>query len=354
MVGQSVAEDLTPAPLAARIVPADPPVAMLAQLTHRCPLQCPYCSNPLKLLKATDELRTGEWLRVIDQAAALGVLQVHLSGGEPALRTDLEALVARIAKHGLYSNLITSGIGLRRDRLKALADRGLDHVQLSVQSVRANVADRITNYRGALAAKNEFARWVCEIGLPLTINTVMHRHNIGETEALIRYCLDLGAERLEVANTQYYGWAAVNRAALMPTHDQVVAQAGVLARASARLRGVLNIDYVLPGALARPQGGMDGWTGDMLGVLPDGKVLPGHNAEGLADMRFESVRNLSLADIWYAFGSFDDIRSTGWVVRHCGIRTDEEDAADDFGCKENPPAFHYRRAGRLSRSQTSE
>ncbi len=342
MVGQSALETVTLEASAPRIVPADPPVAMLAQLTHRCPLQCPYCSNPLKLLKAADELRTEEWLRVIDEAAALGVLQVHLSGGEPALRTDLEALVARIAEHGLYSNLITSGIGLRRNRLKALADRGLDHVQLSVQSVRADVADRITNYRGALAAKTEFARWVRELDLPLTINTVMHRHNIGETEDLIRYCLDVGAERLEAANTQNYGWAALNRTALMPAHDQVVTQAGILARASVRLRGILNIDYVLPGAIARHlDNGMDGWTGDMLGVMADGKVLPGHNAGGLADTRFESVRDLCLADIWYRSESFNRCRD---MARGADGHFSTGDL-DHIGDVERSPAFSYRRVG---------
>ncbi len=342
MVGQSALETVTLEASAPRIVPADPPVAMLAQLTHRCPLQCPYCSNPLKLLKAADELRTEEWLRVIDEAAALGVLQVHLSGGEPALRTDLEKIVARLAKHGIYSNLITSGIGLRRNRLKALADRGLDHVQLSVQSVRADMADRITNYRGALAAKTEFARWVRELDLPLTINTVMHRHNIGETEDLIRWCLDVGADRLEAANTQYYGWAALNRTALMPAHDQVVAQASVLARASVRLRGMLNIDYVLPGAIARhTDDGMDGWAGDMLGVMADGKVLPSYNGEGLVNERFESVRDMSLADIWYSSASFNrcrdmDRRAEGLF---CTVNLDHT------GEVKRSLAFSYRRVG---------
>ncbi len=340
MVGQSAAEDLMPAPLATHIMPADPPVAMLAQLTHRCELQCPYCSNPLKLLKAADELSTEEWLRVIDEAAALGVLQVHLSGGEPALRTDLEEIVARLAKHGIYSNLITSGIGLRRDRLRALADLGLDHVQLSVQSVHADVADRISNYRGVLAAKTEFARRVREIGLPLTINTVMHRHNIGETDDLVRFCLELGAERLEVANAQYYGWAALNEAALMPTHEQVVAQAAVLARASARFRGVLNIEYVLPGAFSSRQ---DEWTGDVLGVMADGKVLPGHHAEGLTDMRFESVREMSLADIWYRSESFNRFRGNDGTAEPCGI--DRGGELVHVREVESPPAFKYRRIG---------
>jgi pyrroloquinoline quinone biosynthesis protein E len=319
---------------------------MLAQLTHRCPLQCPYCSNPLKLLKAADELHTGEWLRVIDEAAALGVLQVHLSGGEPAWRPDLEAIVARLAKHGLYSNLLTGGVSLSRDRLKALAGLGLDHVQLSVQSVRADVADRITNYRGALAAKTEFARWVRELDVPLTINTVMHRHNIGKTEELIRYCVDVGAERLEAANTQYYGWAALNRAALMPAHEHVVVQANVLARTSARFRGILNIDYVLPGNSDRhPNGGVAGWSGDALGVMADGTVLPGHNAEGLAHMRFESVREMSLADIWCRSESFNRFRHMDDAVRSCG---DERPFALDHTAEAGtPPAFRYRRIGQI-------
>ena len=182
MVGQSVAEELTREALRApRIVPAGPPLGMLAELTHRCPLQCPYCSNPIQLHKANEELTTEEWLRVFDEAASLGVLQVHLSGGEPTLRPDLEQFVARLAKHGVYSNLITAGVNLSRERVFGLRDSGLDHLQLSVQSVRDSMAEKIGHYKGALGKKRQLTEWVREAGLPLTINAPVHRHNIEET-----------------------------------------------------------------------------------------------------------------------------------------------------------------------------
>lgn len=364
----------------ARVIPAGAPIGMLAELTHRCPLQCPYCSNPLNLLKAADELRTDEWLRVFDEAAALGVLQVHLSGGEPTLRPDLEQLVERLARHGLYSNLITAGVSINRDRLKALADLGLDHVQLSVQSVRAEVADKITNYGGALAKKTEFARWVREAGLPLTINTVMHRHNIDETEAVIQYCVEMGADRLEVANTQYYGWASLNKAALMPSYQQVIRQAGAVAVARARLKGVLNIDYVPTDYYARfPKPCMGGWAKDVFDVMAGGKVLPCHAAESLTHLHFATVREASLADIWYKSEGFNAYRGTDWMREPCGSCERKEldfggcrcqalaitgdarnadpacslsphhrsmkDEADELSAQ-TPPAFQYRRIGR--------
>ena len=381
MVGQSALETVTrEAPAEPRIIPAVPPLGMLAELTHRCPLQCPYCSNPVSLLKAAGELPTEDWLRVFDEAAELGILHVHLSGGEPALRPDLEQFVARLAKNGLYSNLITAGVSLSRDRLKALADLGLDHVQLSVQSVRADAADKITNYKNALAEKTEFAGWVRELGLPLTINVVMHRHNIDETEEVVQYCVDAGAERLEVANTQYYGWAALNKAALMPSYEQVIRQAGVVVAARERLKGILNIDYVPTDYYARyPKPCMGGWAKDMLDVMANGKVLPCHIAETLTDLRFLSVREASLADIWYKSDAFNRYRGTDWMAEPCGSCERKEldyggcrcqafaltgdahnadpacslsphhksmkDEADELSAKD-PPPFQYRRIGR--------
>ncbi|MBX2806259.1 MAG: pyrroloquinoline quinone biosynthesis protein PqqE [Hyphomicrobiales bacterium] len=294
------------------------PMAMLAELTHRCPLKCPYCSNPVELLKAGDELSTDEWLSVFDQAAHLGVLQVHLSGGEPALRRDLDQFVACLAAHGVYSNLITAGVSLTRERLQALADAGLDHVQLSIQSVRADNADRITNYKDSLSKKRSFAGWVVDAGLPLTINAVTHRDNIDETEEAIQFALDVGAQRIEVANTQYYGWAAVNRAALMPSHDQCIQQADIVSAAQRQLAGILNIDYVPTDYYARyPKPCMGGWASDVLNVTPSGQVLPCHAAESLTDMHFENVRNTPLAEIWYASKSFNRFRSTGWLPELC-------------------------------------
>jgi pyrroloquinoline quinone biosynthesis protein E len=309
-----------------------PPLGMLAELTHRCPLQCPYCSNPLKLSKAVDELSTDEWLRVFDEAAELGVLQVHLSGGEPALRPDLEEFVTRLSRHGIYTNLITAGVSLDAERLKRLAAMGLDHVQLSIQSVRAPMADRIANYKNSLAKKEAFAGWVRDAGLPLTINAVMHRSNIGETEDAIQFALNVGAERIEVANTQYYGWAATNRAALMPSYEQCLAQADAVIAAREQLHGLMNIDYVPTDYYARyPKPCMGGWASEILNVTPSGKVLPCHAAESLTDMSFESVRDSSLSEIWYASASFNRFRGTEWMREPC--RSCERRTADFGGCR---------------------
>ncbi len=213
------------------------PIGMLAELTHRCPLQCPYCSNPLELERVAGELPTQVWLDVLAQAAELGVLQLHLSGGEPTVRQDLEAIVAQAAKVGLYSNLITAAVTLTRERLDRLAAAGLDHVQISIQDAAPDNADRIAHYRGGHAKKLEAARWVREIGLPLTINAPIHRQNIASLPAIIDLAVSLGARRLEVAHVQYYGWALRNRQALMPTRQQVLTSAQLVERARERLEG---------------------------------------------------------------------------------------------------------------------
>ena len=214
-----------------------PPLGLLAELTHRCPLACPYCSNPLELERRSGELDTATWMRVFEEAAALGVLQLNLSGGEPASRSDLVELVRGAARAGLYTNLITSGIGLDEKRLEALAEAGLDHVQLSVQHVKAAEADRIAGYAGAHAKKRAVAREIARSGLPLTINAVIHRANIDAVEALVREAVSLWARRIEVAHSQYYGWALKNRAALIPSADQAAAARNTVETAKGRVPG---------------------------------------------------------------------------------------------------------------------
>jgi pyrroloquinoline quinone biosynthesis protein E len=182
--------------------PLLPPIGMLAELTHRCPLQCPYCSNPTELLKANRELDTQAWIDLFNQAADLGVLQVHLSGGEPTLRRDLEQFVAALSARGVYTNLITAGVGIAEGRIRALAEAGLDHVQLSIQGARPETTERIGHYRGGHEKKLDTARRVREAGLPLTINAPIHRHNIEQVPEFIELALSLGAERLEIANVQ--------------------------------------------------------------------------------------------------------------------------------------------------------
>lgn len=308
------------------------PIGLLAELTHRCPLQCPYCSNPLQLERAGNELATEDWLRVLDQAADLGVLQLHLSGGEPTLRRDLEQLVARATARGLYSNLITSAYAVTRDRLAALASVGLDHVQISIQDAAAANADRIAGAAGAHERKLALAGHARELGLALTINAPVHRQNIDNLPAIIALAAAVGAQRLEVANVQYYGWALANRAALLPTKAQVLRSVEVAEAARERLKGVLAIDYVAPDYYARrPKACMGGWGRSIINVTPIGKVLPCHAAETIAALTFENVRDRTLADIWRNSSAFNAYRGTAWMQEPC--RSCELKDVDWGGCR---------------------
>jgi len=309
-----------------------PPYALLAELTHRCPLQCPYCSNPLHLEKAAGELSTDEWRRVICEAADLGVLQIHFSGGEPTVRRDLAELIAAAAAHDLYTNLITAGVLLDRDRLTELVDAGLDHVQLSVQDSDAASADRIGGYRGGHARKLAVAGLIREAGLPLTLNAVVHRQNLDHLPELIDLAVELDAARLEVAHVQYYGWALANRAALMPSFDQLERATEVVETARERLKGILTIDYVVPDYYARrPKACMGGWGRQFLNVTPVGKVLPCHAAESIAGLRFDSVRETPLAEIWESSEAFALYRGTSWMPEPC--RSCDRREVDWGGCR---------------------
>jgi len=307
--------------LAPRKAPAAapaPPLAVLLELTHRCPLSCPYCSNPLQLVGMREELATADWLRVLDQAAELGVLQVHYSGGEPTLRKDLPELLRHARALGLYCNLITSGVGVTRERLQELQQAGLDHLQLSIQDSQAAGADRIAGYAGSHERKLALARWCGELDLPLTLNAVVHRHNAERVAQMIELALELGAGRLEVAHTQYYGWGLSNRAALMPTRAQLDAVTAVVEDARQRLRGRLTIDYVTPDYYARrPKACMGGWAQRFVNITPDGKVLPCHAAETLTELRFDSVRERNLGDIWRDSDAFVRYRGTDWMPEPC-------------------------------------
>lgn len=295
------------------------PLAVLAELTHRCPLQCPYCSNPLELERARDELTTDEWKRVLGELAGIGVLQIHFSGGEPAARKDLTELVRHATDVGLYSNLITSAVLLTKDRLRALADAGLCHVQISFQGSDAASADRVAGFRNAHAQKLDVARWVRELDLPLTVNAVMHRQNLHQLPDIIQMAVDLDADRLEIANVQYYGWALKNRAALMPTLAQIEDATRIVEEAQARLKGTLAIDYVVPDYYAlRPKKCMGGWGRQFFNISPTGKILPCHAAETITGLHFESVRgNRSIASIWRTSDAFNRYRGTGWMPEPC-------------------------------------
>lgn len=293
------------------------PYAVLAELTHRCPLQCPYCSNPVELERSSNELGTDDWLRVIDQAVDMGILHIHFSGGEPTVRKDLEILVAHAAKVGLYSNLITSGVLLDEDRLNGLADKGLDHVQVSFQGTTSDVANKVAGFQGH-EKKLEIAKLVRKADLPLTVNAVMHRQNLHQLEDMIQMAVDLDAERLEVAQVQYYGWALRNRAAFLPSRKQLDEATAIVEAARERLKGVLAIDYVVPDYYARrPKACMGGWGRQFLNISPAGKVLPCHAAESIPTLSFESVKDHDLAWIWENSEAFNLYRGTAWMPEPC-------------------------------------
>lgn len=296
------------------------PFGLLAEMTYRCPLHCPYCSNPVHAptdSAGQDELSTAEWLRVIQEASELGVLHILFSGGEPLVRKDLPELVAHAHNHGMYTNLITSGLGLTRSRLLALREAGLDSIQISFQADQAELADTLAG-TPAHTRKLAAARLVKEVALPLTVNIVLHRSNIERMEQLIALAEQLDAQRLELANTQYLGWAFLNKEALLPTRAQVEQAEKIAAAAQARLRGKMEILYVLPDYYGeRPKPCMHGWGRRYLTINPVGDVMPCQTASLIPDLRFDNIRQQSLAWIWQDSPAFRRFRGTEWMPEPC-------------------------------------
>ncbi|WP_420136620.1 pyrroloquinoline quinone biosynthesis protein PqqE [Sphingomonas sp.] len=307
-------------------------MGLIAELTHRCPLQCAYCSNPLKMDAPASELSTGEWLRVLDEAAAIGVLQVHFSGGEPMARRDLSDMVAHASAAGLYTNIITSGVLLSDAAMAGLLAAGIDHIQLSFQDAELAQADHYGGYRGGHAKKLEAARRIREAGLPLTANFVIHRQNVARVEAMIALGEALGAERIEIAHTQYYGWALLNRDALLPSREQLAFATQIVEAARLRLKGRIAIDYVVPDYhAARPKACMGGWGNRFINISPSGKALPCHAAETLPGLTFPSVRDESLDEIWRRSDAFARFRGTDWMPELC--RSCDRREIDWGGCR---------------------
>jgi pyrroloquinoline quinone biosynthesis protein E len=309
-----------------------PPVVLIAELTHRCPLSCAYCSNPLELKRAGDELDTTTWRRIIDEAAALGVLHIHFTGGEPLARRDISQLIQTAAAAGLYTNLITSGIQLSDQTMAAIADAGIDHIQLSFQDVGPTDADRSGGYAGGHARKLAAAARITSAGIPLTLNFVVHRGNVDRTDRMIAMGETLGAQRIEIAHAQYHGWALVNRAALMPAAAQLEVANQAVREARERLNGQVVIDYVVPDYFAaRPKACMGGWGRQALNVTPDGRVLPCHAAETLPGFDFPNVRDRDLSGIWYESDAFQRYRGTDWAPEPC--KSCERLEIDFGGCR---------------------
>src|SRR5580698_5354090 len=294
------------------------PLGLLAELTHRCPLGCPYCSNPLALEPREAELDAETWARIFREAAGLGVLQVHLSGGEPGARRDLVEITAAAHAAGLYTNLITSAVGITAKTLQKLAENGLDHVQISIQDSEPKSADHIAGYQGAFARKQALAAEIVRLKIPLTVNAVMHRANIDHIEDMVALALALGASRVEIAHVQYYGWALKNRAALMPSAEQVKRAAATVEELRHRHHGKIVIDAVVPDYYARfPKPCVGGWGRRSLNVTPSGRVLPCHAAESIPGLEFWSVKDRSLQEIWESSPAFNAFRGTSWMKEPC-------------------------------------
>ena len=308
------------------------PQVLLAEVTHRCPLQCVYCSNPTELIKKNEEITTEIWQKVFQEAADLGVLQVSISGGEPATRRDLPSLIKAARDADLYVNLITSGIGFSKARLEEVVEAGCEHIQLSLQDVDSDGAELISNLKRGLERKLEFASWVTSLSVPLTINAVMHRLNLDRLPQTIDMAIEMGARRLEIANVQYHGWASFNKKILMPTQEQSDRTNQIVSDARKAHLGKLLIDYVPVDHYAEyPKSCMNGWGQVALIIAPDGYALPCHNATMLSHLNFANVKNNSLHTIWYESEAFNAYRGDAWMPEIC--KTCDRKEIDFGGCR---------------------
>ncbi|HKW26625.1 MAG TPA: pyrroloquinoline quinone biosynthesis protein PqqE [Terriglobales bacterium] len=307
------------------------PLALIAELTHRCPLHCVYCSNPVQMQERAAELTTAQWGDVFREAAALGVMQADFTGGEPLARADLVELVAAARQAGLYINLITSGIGLNENRLQALVAAGVDHIQLSFQDVNKAGADEIAGAR-AHAHKLALAKRIRQHHVAFTMNVVVHRQNLERLPQIIALAEELQADKLEIANVQYYGWALENRAALLPSEQQLSESLATVKAAQERLRGRMRIDFVVPDYYGKyPKPCMDGWGRKLMLINPAGEAMPCHAAGVIPGMRFANVTNKPLRWIWEESEAFQRFRGEAWMPEPC--RSCERRGQDFGGCR---------------------
>ena len=307
------------------------PLWLLAELTYRCPLHCAFCYNPVDFARQEAELDTETWRDVISQARELGAAQIGFSGGEPLLRDDLETLVAHARGIGFYTNLITSGIGLNETRIARLKDAGLDHIQLSFQDSTRELNDFVSSTR-TFEHKQRVARLIKQHGYPMVLNCVLHRYNLPHVAQIIEMALEMGAEYLELANTQYYGWAMLNREQLMPTVEQLRQAEATVNQYRERLGDRCRIFFVVPDYFeARPKACMNGWGSVFLGIAPDGTALPCHAARSLPGLELPHVGTASLAQIWRESPAFNAFRGESWMREPC--RTCDERTIDHGGCR---------------------
>ncbi|WP_414842470.1 pyrroloquinoline quinone biosynthesis protein PqqE [Hydrogenophaga sp. Root209] len=316
--------------LAAKTHPAGPPLWLLAELTYQCPLHCVFCYNPTQHARIKDELTTAQWVDVMRQARKLGAAQLGFSGGEPLVRDDLEELVQEAHALGYYTNLITSGVGLTEARAQRLKDAGLDHVQLSFQDSTRELNDFLSHTR-TFELKQKVARLIKAHDWPMVMNCVLHRHNLPHVGQIIEMALALDAEYLELANTQYYGWAWINRDHLMPTHEALIEAEAVVNRYRETIGQRCKLLFVVPDYFEqRPKACMNGWGSVFLSVAPDGVAMPCHNARDLPGLKLPNVRDMALADIWQKSQAFNAFRGEDWMKPPC--RTCDERHKDFGGC----------------------
>jgi PqqA peptide cyclase len=307
------------------------PKALIAEVTHRCPLHCVYCSNPLEMQRRSEELPTADWTSIFQQAGEMGVLQLHLTGGEPLARADLTELVRAGRQAQLYVNLITSGVGLDGPRLDALIEAGLDHIQLSFQDIEEGPANEFAGTRSH-ALKLRMAALIRERRVGFTLNMVVHRSNLDRLEDMLAFAAESGAQRVEIAHVQYYGWALKNREALLPTRAQVDRSIGIVEAARERLKGRLRIDFVLPDYYAKyPKPCMNGWGHQLMLIDPTGRVLPCHAAGVIPGLEFASTREHPLRWIWDESPAFNRFRDESWMPQPC--RSCDRRTRDFGGCR---------------------
>lgn len=308
-----------------------PPLWLLAELTHSCPLQCPYCSNPLKLVQTRDELDTESWLRVLHDARKLGAVQLGFSGGEPLVRQDLEVLISTARKLGYYSNLITSGIGMNEERVSSFRELGLDHIQISIQAGDQELNDYLAGC-DSYQQKIEMARAVKLHGYPMVLCFVIHRQNIGQVREMLELAIELEADYVELATTQYEGWALLNRNQLLPSRTQVQEAEAIAREYQDKLKGKMKIFFVVPDYYeGRPKPCMDGWGKVFLTITPDGIALPCHAARDLPGLEFSSVADHDLEWVWYDSPAFNIFRGEEWMKEPCA--SCEERKKDYGGCR---------------------
>ncbi|AFE61116.1 pyrroloquinoline quinone biosynthesis protein PqqE [Rahnella aquatilis] len=311
-----------------------PPLWLLAELTYRCPLQCPYCSNPLDFAKQDKELTTAQWIKVFEEAREMGAVQIGFSGGEPLVRKDLPELIRAARDLGFYTNLITSGIGLTEKKIDAFAEAGLDHIQISFQASDETLNAALAGNAKAFRQKLEMAKAVKAHGYPMVLNFVLHRHNIDQIDKIIDLSIELEADDVELATCQFYGWAQLNREGLLPTREQIARAENVVHQYREKMAGtgnLANLLFVTPDYYEeRPKGCMGGWGAIFLSVTPEGMALPCHSARQLP-VEFPSVLENTLQEIWYDSFGFNKYRGFDWMPEPC--RSCSEKEKDFGGCR---------------------